>query len=235
MSATGPGTDMLVRAWSKSFLAPLGPELRDRLFEGVHLSRVAARQVLFEPFGPPRLVLIASGIARAYNTSPDGRAAAVRYVREGQFIGLPTTVLGHSPIGAEAVTASEVYFFNPLQFRSLATQDVQLAWLVARELARMMLVEQELLQNSLFGTVEQRVARHLLELATRTPKGLVVYAEQHRIADSIGSVREVVARTFRKFRDAGLIERIAEGTRLVEPARLEAIASGEEEPPPARA
>ena len=53
--------------------------------------------------------------------------------------------------------------------------------------------------GSAFATVRQRVARHLLDLASATQLGsrLKVTISQQELADSVGSVREVVVRVLR--------------------------------------
>jgi CRP/FNR family transcriptional regulator, cyclic AMP receptor protein len=59
-----------------------------------------------------------------------------------------------------------------------------------------------------FATVRQRVARHLLALATERQTGSELVAEigQQELADAVGSVREVVVRALRELRQAGLME-----------------------------
>ena len=84
----------------------------------------------------------------------------------------------------------------------------------------------DFLGDNLFGTVQQRVCRHLLDLASNSPDGLVVKVEQHELADAIGSVREVVARALRKLREAGLVERHPAGIRIADPSGLHRLALG---------
>lgn len=225
--AEGAGSEALLRAWSLSFLAGLAPTVRDRVFAGAETVGIGRGEPLYEAYGPPRLALIQSGQARVKALSRDGRASTIRYAGPGQFIGLPAMVAGSAPVSAEAVVRSRVTLFNPKLVRSLAAANGELAWLIAQELARMNGESKEFLENSIFGSVEQRVARHLLELAVDTPVGIVVSADQNDIADSVGSVREVVARSLRKLREAGCIERIPSGLRVTSPRVLEAIAAGD--------
>jgi CRP/FNR family transcriptional regulator len=73
-----------------------------------------------------------------------------------------------------------------------------------------------------FGTVKQRVASHLLDLASSQPQPrtpLVATVSQRELADAVGSVREVVARVLRELR--GRV--VATGTDsvvILDPARL---------------
>ena len=64
-----------------------------------------------------------------------------------------------------------------------------------------------------FGSVGQRVAAHLLDLASdrQRPGGrLVAHVSQQELADAAGSVREVVARALRDLRVAGIVATAAD-------------------------
>lgn len=74
--------------------------------------------------------------------------------------------------------------------------------------------------------MRQRVARHLLDLATATQTGrdLTVTISQQELADAVGSVREVVVRVLRELREQGQIETRRNGIVLLDPQRLAAEA-----------
>jgi CRP/FNR family transcriptional regulator len=76
----------------------------------------------------------------------------------------------------------------------------------------------EELSGDVFGSVRQRVARHLLDLADRreATASLVARASQQELADAVGSVREVVARVLGELRRQGLIEPGPGGIRLLD-------------------
>jgi CRP/FNR family transcriptional regulator len=80
--------------------------------------------------------------------------------------------------------------------------------------------------GSAFGTVRQRVARHLLDLASTTQAGpaLVVTISQQELADAVGSVREVVVRVLRELREEGYVETGHDGITLLDPQQLSAEA-----------
>ncbi len=62
------------------------------------------------------------------------------------------------------------------------------------------------LATNTFGTMRERVARHLLDLAVEnTPGRFEAPVTQQGLADGVGTVREVVARVLREFRREGLI------------------------------
>jgi CRP/FNR family transcriptional regulator len=85
----------------------------------------------------------------------------------------------------------------------------------------------EAFAGSAFGTVRQRVARHLLDLATARESGAMLLApvSQQGLADAVGTAREVVARTLHDLRLAGLVETERNGIRLLDPDRLSDVAA----------
>ena len=77
-----------------------------------------------------------------------------------------------------------------------------------------------------FATVRQRVARQLLDLASThqqdsDPNGeLAVRITQQDLAEAVGTVREVVVRTLRQLRDAGVVRTERDRIVLLDPAQL---------------
>ena len=85
--------------------------------------------------------------------------------------------------------------------------------------------------GSAFATVRQRVARHLLDLASArvgpaaTPgqeasQELVARVSQQELADAVGTVREVVVRVLRELRQDRVVRTERDRIVLLEPARL---------------
>jgi CRP/FNR family transcriptional regulator, cyclic AMP receptor protein len=96
-----------------------------------------------------------------------------------------------------------------------------------RELADRALSYIHEIAGSAFTTVRQRVARHLLDLVaqevrvTGEPQPvLTVPVTQRQLAESVGTVREVVVRVLRDLREAGVIRTHADHIDVVDPIRL---------------
>lgn len=80
-----------------------------------------------------------------------------------------------------------------------------------------------------FGSVRQRVAVHLLDLASdgQRPQGpLVAHVSQQELANAAGSVREVVARARRDLRVAGVVATEADRIVILDPERLYEASGG---------
>ncbi|GAY08027.1 Crp/Fnr family transcriptional regulator [Pseudonocardia sp. N23] len=216
-----------VTAWESSYFAALSADFRDAMLCDAFVVTIPAGQPIYEAFGVPKLALLHRGQARVKMVSKEGRAVAVRYAGAGQVIGLPAAIAQGAPVGADAVTVCEASMLNVSTLRRFAVADATVAWLLAQQACQILYETMDFLGDNLFGSVQQRVSRHLLDLASNSPDGLVVEVEQQELADAIGSVREVVARALRKLREAGLVERHPAGIRIVDPSGLHLQASGQ--------
>jgi CRP/FNR family transcriptional regulator, cyclic AMP receptor protein len=103
------------------------------------------------------------------------------------------------------------------------------SWAIAGELNRRLYDTLEQTAVNAFGSVRQRVAAHLLDLASaqQEPAGrLAARVSQQELADAAGSVREVVARVLRELRVAGVIATAADRIVILDATRLYAESGG---------
>jgi CRP/FNR family transcriptional regulator, cyclic AMP receptor protein len=215
-----------LEAWRHSHLADLPDEVRSTMLAEAFVVTVPAGSLIGET-DRATLGLVHSGLTRVVLTGPDGRTATVRYAGAGQVLGLTSVLAKGSPWLGYAITECEITFLNPETLRRFGQTDARVAWSLARQMARVCFEVVDTLGANVFGSIDQRVSRHLLELAVRQPQGLVVLADQHELAQSVGSVREVVARSLRALRERGALRRLPEGGLLIaRPEVLEGIASG---------
>src|SRR5262245_53507012 len=118
--------------------------------------------------------------------------------------GLPHEV-SDALLAAGSETTS-LFSVNSRTLTQAARRDARVAWGVAEELNRRLYETLQQTAVNAFGSVKQRIAAHLLDLASaqQGPRGgLVARVSQQELADAVGSVREVVARVLRDFRLAG--------------------------------
>ena len=170
------------------------------------------------------LELVVSGLMRAYVTASDGRTMTVRYCRAGSLVGVVSLFASpfRLPATIQTVTDSELLAFRPSVVRRAADRDPRVAGALLDELSERVLSFIAQIPGSAFTTVRQRVARHLLDLASEGQSGsqLVAAISQQDLADAVGSVREVVVRALRELRHAGLLETRRAGIVLLDPERL---------------
>jgi CRP/FNR family transcriptional regulator len=207
-----------------SFLLALEEHTRARLLADAVRVDVPGGSVLYRERETSRMGVVVSGLLRVYLTSADGRQVTVRYAREGEVVGAPVVVGGPIAVSVQAVTDTALLIVNIDAVRALGHTDARFAWAVAEEIARRVNDLLEVFAGTAFGSVRQRLARHLLDLAAEQPRADVLLAavSQQELADAIGSVREVVTRVLRDMRDEGLVDTTRHGIVLLDPAGLSA-------------
>jgi CRP/FNR family transcriptional regulator len=198
--------------------------LREHLLATSVTWVVPAGQPIFPPQAAwTRTGMIESGIARAYLGSVDGRQLTVRYVREGDAIGSVFTLAGdRAPLGISAVTECRVIEFDAGEVRKLVETDLGVARLFLALFNRRLEDLYATLAAMAFGSTRERLVGHLLELAqTDEATGrLVVPVTQQQLADSIGTVREVVARALRDLREEALVTTSGGRIEILDPVTL---------------
>ncbi|HEX6230633.1 MAG TPA: Crp/Fnr family transcriptional regulator [Actinomycetota bacterium] len=205
---------------SEGFLAALPEDAADRLLAGAIRITVPAGALVYREEEAPRVIVVIDGLLRVFLRSTDGRELTVRYARDGDVAGLKLVLGGPGPTSVQAVTTATVAALPVNTLRSMLGSDPRVARACAEELTRQLCQTLDDLSQQAFLTVRQRLVRHLLDLAVPEGRTLVVHASQRRLADAIGSVREVVTRTLRGLRRQGLVRTAREGIVLLDPIAL---------------
>jgi len=216
-------------ALARSFLAGLPPELVGRLRDEGERADYPAGTTVYRAGSAPRAALVVRGLLRVFLTSAEGRQVTVRYARPGDVLGIAVLVGGPASTGVQAVEPSGVFRISARTLTAAARNDPRVGWAIAEELNRRLYEVLEQTAVNAFGSVRQRVAAHLLDLASarQGPDGrLVAHVSQQELADAAGSVREVVARALRDLRVAGIVATAADSVVILDAARLYAESGG---------
>jgi CRP/FNR family transcriptional regulator, cyclic AMP receptor protein len=216
------------KAIAASHLGSLPPEVISGLTtDASHLCVPAGSIFHREGDTSAHVELVVSGLVRVYVTTPDGRTMTVRYCRPGALIGAVSLFASPFALPAtiQAVTDVDLLVLRAAVVKRAAESDLRVARALLEELSeRVLSFITEI--PSAFATVRQRVARHLLDLASERQRGpeLIATIGQQDLADAVGTVREVVVRTLRDLREEGLLRTGREGIVLLAPDRLAAEA-----------
>jgi CRP/FNR family transcriptional regulator len=195
----------------------------EHLTIGARISEFSAGHTVYSEADAEALAVIARGLFRVYMHASDGRQVTVRYVRPGGLLGVPALVGGPAPVFVQAVTAGSAFFFDIARVQRTARADPAIAWAFAEESVHRLYDVLEELAGNAFATVRQRVARHLLDLAAArsAPTGrLTAHVSQQDLANSVGSVREVVARVLGELRAERLVRTSPGKVEIRDPIRL---------------
>ncbi len=215
------------QAVESSFLAAIPEAALDQLLSDVIRLDIPAGGIPYRQSDLPRAGLVISGLVRVFMASPEGRQVTVRYARAGEMLGIPTLVGGPVPVSVQAITDVAILAFNTVTIESIAKKNAAVAWALAEETSRRLHAVLEELAVNTFGSVRERTARHLLDMASerQRPSGriLVAPATQQQIADAVGSVREVIARALHQLSAEGLVRTMPEGIEIMDPIGLLAV------------
>jgi CRP/FNR family transcriptional regulator len=213
-------------ALAQSFLSELPPELVGRLRAEGERADYPAGTTVYRAGDDPRAALVVRGLIRVFLSSPEGRQVTVRYVRPGDVLGIAVLVGGPAHTSVQTVEPSSVFRISARTLTAAAQRDPRVSWAIAEELNRRLYDVLEQTAVNAFGSVRQRIAAHLLDLASdgQRPRGrLEAHVSQQELADAAGSVREVVARALRDLRAAGIVATTSESVVILDPARLHAV------------
>jgi CRP/FNR family transcriptional regulator, cyclic AMP receptor protein len=219
-----PGIDPLLgAAVAQSLLARLPADLKAQVLDGGYRIDLPAGAQPSGGADETAVALVLDGLIRVFLVSEAGRQVTVRYARPGETLGLVHLFGRQTDVRAQAITPTRVWAVPPARLRALADQHAVLATAIAEECALRASDAMEELALLTFGSVRQRVARHLLDLAAARPHAgeLVAGVTQQQLADAAGTVREVVARVLKQLHQAGVTAGSDGGIVIRDAARLD--------------
>ena len=224
-SAVRESEELVTRAIAGSSFAALAPHSLRPLLEAGSLVRVAQRGVAFRSSDrPSRGGLVLSGLVRIFVESADGRRLTVRYARMGALAGIVTGLSRPAPVNVQAVTECQLWELPIGAIEAAARADAAFAWALAQETSLRLLDSIEALADASFGTLAGRLARTLLDVAEESVTGnrLEAAMTNQELADSVGTVREVVARLVGRLREEGVLSTSRGLITIQDPERLAA-------------
>jgi CRP/FNR family transcriptional regulator, cyclic AMP receptor protein len=211
----------VVEALAGSFLGKLSSDVVRQLLANGDCADYPAGTTIYREGSAPKALLVVHGLLRVYMTSPQGRQVTVRYARDRDVLGIAVVVAGPADVSAQTLADCRLFRIDAATLTAAAHNDSKVAWALAEELGRRLYESLQQTAINTFGTVRQRVAGHLLDLASaqQRPHGdLVARVSQQDLADAVGSAREVVARVLRELRLAGLVATAPDRIQILDAA-----------------
>jgi CRP-like cAMP-binding protein len=202
------------------------------VLEGSKHADYPAGTIAFHPGPPVRAFLLEKGLARVFMNVRDGREATVAFIHPGNLVGARNLIRGipidqDPPLtGVQAVIDSTFTLLDLDIVRRLAAADIDVITAIATHLAERVHYDLRVVAVRTLGTVSERLAFDLLDRASRLQLAdgrLEARATHEDLAYSIGSSREVVGRSLKELRSAGIVETAPGLTRVLDPARLAAL------------
>ena len=184
--------------------AGLTPKFLERLLGEAQLVQAPKGSVLFRPGQPCRgFPLLLEGTVRVSQTSSGGREIVLYHVEPGQGCLLSGgCLLGHSDYGASGVAETDVTLLSipPALFQELLVEHEPFRRFVFGMYGERLAQVMQLVEEVAFRRLDARLAQLLLQ------RGPVVAGTQQKLAEELGSVREIVSRLLRQFEARGWVE-----------------------------
>lgn len=179
------------------------------------MTRCSRGQRILSPDDPPdRIHIIKQGRVRVYRTTPDGKQLTLDIHEKGTILG-DMAMLGQDRVPeayAEAIDDGVICTMAPDELRSLIERYLVIGINIIRHLSGRLEAAERELKAMAYQRVDQRLARRLLDLATRfgveTDRGTLIRARltQQELAELVGTTRETLAHTLSDLRHRGILD-----------------------------
>jgi CRP/FNR family transcriptional regulator len=193
----------------------------EKLLAAAETRRVPAGGVLFDADQPCRgFPLVLEGAVRVSMNSPQGREIQLYRVDPGQGCILSGgCLLGHSDYAARGLAEDDVLLLNlpPEEFNALLLEHEPFRRFVFGMYGERLAEVMQLVEEVAFRRLDARLAQLLVH------RGPVIEATHQKLADELGSVREIVSRLLRSFESRGWVKLERERITLTDAKALAAL------------
>jgi CRP/FNR family transcriptional regulator len=200
----------------------LPKEKLEKLLSESDVRRVPAGGTLFDAGQPCRgFPLLLEGSVRVAKGSRSGREILLYRVEPGQACILSGgCLLGHSDYSARGVAEEDVTVLNvaPELFQSLMVESEPFRRFVFGMYGERLAEVMELVDEVAFRRLDQRLAQLLVH------RGPAIEATHQKLADELGSVREIISRLLRSFESRGWVKLERERITVRDPGALAGLA-----------
>jgi CRP/FNR family transcriptional regulator len=194
----------------------------DRLLAQSQLLRVPAGGAIFDADQPCRgFPLVLEGAVRVAMSAPSGREILLYRVDPGQGCILSGgCLLGHSDYAARGIAEEDATLLSipPAEFQALLLEHEPFRRFVFGMYGERLAEVMTLVEEVAFRRLDERLAQLLVH------RGPVIEATHQKLADELGSVREIVSRLLRSFETRGWVKLERERITLTDPKALAGLA-----------
>jgi CRP-like cAMP-binding protein len=205
------------------------------LFAGLTVSEIGALasraaekryplgEVLFREGEPcTGLFVVSQGSVKIYKTSGSGREIMLAIETAPSSVAeVPLFDGGPYPASASAVDEVLAYWISTRDFQQACRQNPGLSLKVLAVVGKRLRALVRIVESVTFGSVRQRLAQALLELAAEAGSDTFRLPMTHEeLALRLGTVREVVSRNLGRFQAQGLLRIARHQIRLLDEAGL---------------
>jgi len=170
------------------------------------------------------VLFVESGALRVFKSAEQGREITLYRVKPGELCILSTASLlaqNHYPASVAAAGETRAQELSGDAFRALHESEPALQTLVAGQLHRLLSDVMSLVTEIAFRRVDERLAAHLLSEGNALG---ILETTHERLAQHLGTAREVVSRLLTNLRDDGVVALERGFIRVLDRSALAAVA-----------
>lgn len=219
---------MNTSGWPERFvgLSRLSPPLKLKLETAARIRRIAAGTRIFGPGeAPAGMLFLIEGTVRVHQQSENGRDIVLYRVTGGESCVMTTACLfTHHSYMAEGIAETDVIAAEVPRrtFEDLVSDSPEFRDFVLAAYSHRIVDLFQVIDNVVFGRVDQRIAERLIQLADENGVASMTHQD---MADELGTAREVVSRLLNEFRKRGWIEPRRGQVKLLDPEALARFAA----------
>lgn len=180
--------------------------------------------ILLEGELSDQLIFVERGWFKSEKTSKEGRQQTLRFIGPMEVIN-EYSVFSEEPNKAAiiALEGADIYYLNKMDVDVLLNKSSSFGRAVIVNLAKRIQILLNHVENLSLYSVEQRLARYLLDEANDNIVRRQTWKTQAEIAAHLGTVVDVVNRTLQKFERQGLISISRKQFKILDKDGLEEI------------
>ncbi len=180
------------------------PLMQEVLSSSVMQTIPSGARIYTEGDACSAIAFVLSGEIRVYKIGETGREITLYEIGPGETCILNAScILAHTsyPANAVAVSDVDVLLVPSAAFRRLVTENEAMREFVFRLLSQRLSLVMELVQEVAFGRMDERLMEYLIEKS----KNSILETTHQKIANDLGTSREVVSRLLKDFERSGKV------------------------------
>lgn len=187
-------------------------------------------QVIFSEGEPSRgFFLVVAGAVKIFRTGPDGRERVLHVLETGEAFAEAAMFMDTYPAMAEALTSpTTVIQVDKNGFKQLIARDPRLGFKIIGTLVNWLRQMRDALTDLTLKEVPARFASYALSLPAEPGKPIEVRVSKTTIAQMIGTTKETFSRVLNRLAHHRILTYRGNQIRILNRARLQKIAGGEE-------
>lgn len=182
-------------------------------------------ETVFSPFDDPQLVILAKGLLKVYQLSPNGKEQLLRVVEPGGYEGEDVLFgVKNNNLFGEALQNIEICVLKQSDFQKLLKDYPQLSIKLLTINAEKNAKVEEQTQFLTMERIEERLATYLLDLAKATESSQIkIPMKMKELAGFLGTTPETLSRKLKSLEKDQLIKRDKQTIRILDSESLEEI------------